>query len=59
MKNKCCDLTWVEASEGQVPNGALQGGISKEKEPLYIGRATVDGAISIGMVSFYTKSTNI
>jgi hypothetical protein len=50
VKNKCCDLTWVEAGDGQIPNGALQGGMSKDKEPLYIGRTLIDGATAIGMI---------
>ena len=53
VKNKCCDLTWVPAAHGEIPNGALQGGFSPEKEPVYIARAMYDGATAVGMVRHY------
>ena len=50
MRNKCCELVWVPATEGVVPFGALQGGKSKDNEPLFIARAIHDEATTIGWV---------
>ncbi|XP_045137604.1 uncharacterized protein LOC123519943 [Portunus trituberculatus] len=43
-------LTWEPGSQGNVPPGALQGGMSEDGEMLYIGRVNVDGVVSIGKV---------
>ena len=51
VKNKCCDLTWVAATEGQLPTGALQGGLTPEKEPLFIVRTSHEGAVAVGMMN--------
>lgn len=51
VRNKCCELVWVPATEGAIPFGALQAGVSKEKEPLFVARSsTFDGATTIGWV---------
>lgn len=50
VRNKCCELAWIPASEGNIPLGALQGGFSKDKDPVYIGRVEHDGATTIGLV---------
>lgn len=43
-------LEWVAAAEGQLPNGALQGGQESDGEKLYIGRAQHEVAIVVGKV---------
>ncbi len=50
VRNKCCELIWVPASDGSIPFGALQGGFSTDKESVFIGRVAHDGATSIGLV---------
>lgn len=50
VRNKNCEFVWVKASNGEIPNGAMQGGISKDKEPLFIGRGYVEGFTSVGAV---------
>jgi len=50
IRNQHCEFVWVAASDGQVPNGALQGGVSEDKEALFIGRCLIEGATSIGPV---------
>lgn len=36
-------LEWVDASDGDLPRGALQGGHNKDGEPLFVARAEHDG----------------
>ena len=43
-------LEWVPASDGKLPNGAIQGGQESDGEKLYIGRASHDVAVVIGKV---------
>jgi len=51
MKTKGSDLDWVEASDGQIPNGALQGGVEANGDPVFIARVAVEGSsASIGGV---------
>ncbi|KAK4002256.1 C3 and PZP alpha-2-macroglobulin domain-containing protein 8 [Daphnia magna] len=50
VRNKCCELIWVSAGDGHIPFGALQGGFSTDKEPVYVGRVMHEGATSIGLV---------
>ncbi|KAH8018429.1 hypothetical protein HPB51_006051 [Rhipicephalus microplus] len=44
------DMAWVPASEGSVPTGAIQGGMTSSGEPLYIGRTFHEGTLTIGKV---------
>ncbi|XP_065290198.1 natterin-3-like isoform X2 [Dermacentor albipictus] len=41
-------LAWRVASDGDVPSGAIQGGVTASGEPLYIGRAHHEGLLIIG-----------
>jgi len=50
IRNQHCEFDWVAAVDGQLPNGALQGGISSDKEAVFIGRATVNDAVAVGPV---------
>lgn len=43
-------LSWVPASDGALPTGAVQGGVCASGEPLYIGRAYHEGTLTIGKV---------
>lgn len=40
--------TWVSASGGEIPSGAVQGGT--DGEPLYVGRARHEGGLIPGKV---------
>lgn len=54
------NISWEPGSKGKVPSGALQGGRSEDGEPLYIGRISVDGVVSVGKVRKQEgKKTNI
>ena len=43
-------LVWVPASDGEVPNGALQGGMESNGCKLFIGRAQYKGSLVVGKV---------
>jgi len=46
-----CELVWVSAKNGEVPNGSIQGGRQRDGENLYIGRAQHEsGSLIIGKV---------
>ncbi|RWS25806.1 uncharacterized protein B4U80_06829 [Leptotrombidium deliense] len=45
-----CELIWLHSSNGQVPAGALQGGVTADGEPIYVGRHQHDGSFTIGKV---------
>merc|ERR1711918_31666 len=46
-----CDLTWVDASNGHIPTGAIQGGFNEENEPIYIGRAHHEDSYAVGKIN--------
>ncbi|XP_023341960.1 uncharacterized protein LOC111711763 isoform X2 [Eurytemora carolleeae] len=46
-----CDLTWVDASNGHIPTGAVQGGFNENNDPLYIGRAHIEDSFAVGKVN--------
>ena len=46
-----CDLTWVDASNGHIPTGAIQGGFNEENDPLYIGRARHEDSYAVGKIN--------
>merc|ERR1712168_1184443 len=41
---------WIYASGGEIPPGAIQGGVDENDEPLYIGRAWHNGCLVPGKV---------
>ena len=45
-----CELVWVHSAGGQTPTGALQGGVTSEGEPLFIGRHEHEGSWVVGKV---------
>jgi len=48
-----CEVEWVPASGGQVPEGALPSGETEEGEPLFVGRASHEGTMTVGKVYRY------
>lgn len=44
------EFIWLSASNGSVPNGAIEGGYSETGEKLFIGRFSVNGAVISGKV---------
>lgn len=50
VRNKYCELVWIPANHGDIPLGALQGGFTADKKPVFIGRVVHDGATTIGTV---------
>lgn len=49
--NACgTNLAWVEASDGNVPVGALEAGVARNGETLYVGRYMKDGKMHTGKV---------
>merc|ERR1719411_942669 len=46
-----CDLTWVDASNGHIPTGAVQGGFNEGNDPLYIGRARHEDSFAVGKIN--------
>lgn len=45
-----CLGTWVKASEGEIPVGALSSGHTEDGEPLFIGRGAYEGSLTVGKV---------
>lgn len=41
---------WVKSSQGEVPPGAIPGGLTIDGEILYIGRGSHDGSLTVGKV---------
>uniref|UniRef100_A0A1B0G458 Farnesoic acid O-methyl transferase domain-containing protein n=1 Tax=Glossina morsitans morsitans TaxID=37546 RepID=A0A1B0G458_GLOMM len=41
---------WVPVQDGNIPPNAVPGGETAEGEPLFIGRATHDGTVTVGKV---------
>lgn len=54
-----CDVTWMPATNGEVPSGALPSGESEDGEILYVGRAQHDGVTSVGKVLHKINSSII
>lgn len=46
-----CNCSWVSASNGEVPEGAIPGGHSEDGETLFIGRVPYpSGWLTIGKI---------
>lgn len=45
-----CEVEWVPASSGQVPDGALPSGETEDGEPLFVGRTSHEGTRTLGKV---------
>lgn len=45
-----CELVWINTSGDQIPTGAVQGGVTLDGEPLYIGRHEHQGSWVVGKV---------
>jgi hypothetical protein len=45
-----CEVEWVHASGGQVPDRALPSGETEEGEPLFVGRTSHEGTMTVGKV---------
>ncbi|XP_044734516.1 uncharacterized protein LOC123296873 isoform X3 [Chrysoperla carnea] len=45
-----CACSWVPASGGQVPEGAVPGGQTEDGEPLFVGRVEHNGSLTVGKV---------
>ena len=41
-------LVWVEAKNGELPEGAFQAGHEANGDPLYVAKATINGADAVG-----------
>ncbi|XP_022662888.1 natterin-4-like [Varroa destructor] len=44
------EFTWASCQGGELPTGAIQGGVTGDAEKLFIGRAEHDGSLTIGKV---------
>lgn len=43
-------LKWIRCSNGNVPEGAVPGGEAENGEKLFVGRANMKGALTVGKV---------
>ncbi len=43
-------LNWVSSANGNVPNGSIAGGTTKDGKPMFIGRAEHEGELICGKV---------
>ena len=41
----------MDASNGHIPTGALQGGYNEDNDPLYIGRARHEDSFAVGKIN--------
>ncbi|KDR23720.1 C3 and PZP-like alpha-2-macroglobulin domain-containing protein 8 [Zootermopsis nevadensis] len=45
-----CEAAWLPSSGGQLPEGALPSGETEDGEPLFVGRASHEGTLTVGKV---------
>jgi hypothetical protein len=50
-----CEVEWVPASGGNVPDKALPSGETEEGEPLFVGRVSHEGTLTLGKVYCYWR----
>jgi len=50
------DFVWLEASHGEIPSGAIQGGVSGNGERLFIGRVEHESRVSFPSGILYRLS---
>jgi hypothetical protein len=43
-------ISWVPCSGSEIPPNSVPGGISEDGEPLYIGRVSHEGTVTVGKV---------
>jgi hypothetical protein len=48
-----CEVEWVPTSGGQLPDRALPSGETEDGEPLFVGRSSHEGTMTIGKVYCY------
>jgi hypothetical protein len=48
-----CEAAWVPAASGQLPDGALPSGETEDGEPLFVGRASHEGTLTVGKVRIF------
>lgn len=44
------ETKWVRCFDGQIPAGAITGGLTSDNEILYIGRGNYEGSLTVGKV---------
>ncbi|XP_077502884.1 uncharacterized protein LOC144113589 [Amblyomma americanum] len=52
-------LAWLPSSGGDVPSGAIQGGVTLSGEPLYVGRGRHEGNLTIGKFHPSRKTVHV
>ncbi len=60
-KNKGADdmITWVKASDGNIPDGAFVAGYEDDGNPLFVARAEYQGSLNPGKVRKQFGAANI
>lgn len=59
VSDNIADFFWVPGSNGSVPSGAVQGGVSPGGEALFIGRTLHAGTLTPGKVQPSLRSLYI
>jgi hypothetical protein len=54
-----CQAAWIPASGGQLPEGALPSGETEDGEPLFVGRASHEGTLTVGKVRTWTGTQTV
>ncbi|KIG17525.1 hypothetical protein DB30_03226 [Enhygromyxa salina] len=52
-------MSWKNANDGRIPDGATKVGYESNGEPLYLARAEYDGGVHIGKVRLAFGGANI
>lgn len=51
-----CEAAWLPVAGGQLPEGALPSGETEDGEPLFVGRASHEGTMTVGKVRTRTST---